>query len=378
MRVPALRREDGAVAIMVALLTVALVVTAAFSVDFGRAYVAKRTLSTGADAAVIAAARYFALQQGSCTTLSDPADPNYAARIAAAQAAAVAQLSSNDPLATAGTVTVQCAPPDNKALLVSFDDSRSVDTVLGKAAGVGKIGTARAATASVFVPLNGNAVPYMVCVADANILRQNPNTVQKVVYPGGCGDYGGDWYTIDCPEDAGNTSQNNLAKFCQTPVSVIETVPADTDNPVTELQLKATCENQPYSATPGCLRGNSGNISGSQLIGFWDGLLGKTILMPVIYPNTSSGKSAGSQIHFPVAGFIGAEVCGYHWGSKHAQWLSDRCAGTSLDVADGGSDERYALFVFSNYLSSGTAGGPSGCAIGASCDTGNRGVGLVK
>ena len=55
------RRENerGVVAVMVAVLTVALIVMAAFAVDFGLAYTKKRELQNGADAASLAAAQYF-------------------------------------------------------------------------------------------------------------------------------------------------------------------------------------------------------------------------------------------------------------------------------------------------------------------------------
>ena len=48
------RREDGAVAITVALLAVILVVLVAFTTDFGMAYAQRRALSTGADSAALA------------------------------------------------------------------------------------------------------------------------------------------------------------------------------------------------------------------------------------------------------------------------------------------------------------------------------------
>lgn len=51
------RREDGAVAITVALLAVILVVLVAFTTDFGMAYAQRRALSTGADSAALAVIR---------------------------------------------------------------------------------------------------------------------------------------------------------------------------------------------------------------------------------------------------------------------------------------------------------------------------------
>jgi hypothetical protein len=53
------RDEDGAIAIIVALLAVGLLVIAGFTVDFGQAYLMKRNLQTGADAASLAGAQYF-------------------------------------------------------------------------------------------------------------------------------------------------------------------------------------------------------------------------------------------------------------------------------------------------------------------------------
>jgi hypothetical protein len=133
-----------------------------------------------------------------------------------------------------------------------------------------------------------------------------------------------------------------------------------------------------WSEDPGCLRGNPGNIQG-QVSDFWQTLLGETILLPVVYPTTITPLT-GSQTHYPVAGFIGAEVCGYHWGNNsndQGKWSADKCAGNSFDVSAGGNGN-YMLLVYSSYLSSGVAGPSTTCGLGdTNCD-GNRGISLVK
>jgi hypothetical protein len=373
---------------MVALLLVPLIVVAAFAVDFGAAYLNKRQLSTAADAAALAAARYYAAQTGTCHTFSDPTDANYATRYAAATALAQNYMDKNVNGATAQPLELSCGSDDS--LLVTFRDTKSTPAGLGTLVGVGKVPTGRDATASVFVNLQGAALPYAMCVADAVIVRNNPTTVERGVYPGACGNFSGNWYTIDCPEDSGNTSQNNLAKACTTPIRIITTTPPDTDNAATELQLKNTCDGQPFTADPGCLRGNSGNITSNNLLDFWDSLVGTTVLLPVIYNNTVStqGSGGGSTTHYPIAGFLGAKICGYHWGSHDSGTMSPdpACNGVnnshnyspSQAITGNGNQDNYLLLVYSSYVSSGTVGSTT-CKLGdTSCDLGNHGAALVR
>src|SRR3954471_2769676 len=96
MRVPLRLRDDrGAVAAVVAILSLVFLLIAAFTVDAGRAYVQKRQLSTSADAASLAAARVYSGYTGTCAQLSNQSLPTSAAAYAAAQTAANAARGDN-------------------------------------------------------------------------------------------------------------------------------------------------------------------------------------------------------------------------------------------------------------------------------------------
>jgi uncharacterized membrane protein len=65
-----LKDDDGAVAVIAALLLVVTVGIAAFTTDFGTAYVSKRQLQSAADAASLAAAQEFGKYPGTCETVT--------------------------------------------------------------------------------------------------------------------------------------------------------------------------------------------------------------------------------------------------------------------------------------------------------------------
>ena len=65
-----LRDDDGAIAVIVALLLVVTVGIAAFTTDFGSAYVSKRQLQSAADAGSLAAAQELGKYSGTCASVS--------------------------------------------------------------------------------------------------------------------------------------------------------------------------------------------------------------------------------------------------------------------------------------------------------------------
>jgi len=87
-----LRRDDGAVAVITALLMVALLGFAAVSVDVGANYAERRQLQNGADAAALAVA-----QESSCRTSATPTTT----------AQTLVQANVNDGLATGSAVIDQ-------------------------------------------------------------------------------------------------------------------------------------------------------------------------------------------------------------------------------------------------------------------------------
>ena len=392
------RRDEGAIAVIVAMMSVALFAIAAFAVDFGQAYTTKRQLSTAADSAVLAAARYYATQPGSCTQLSSPLDPNYLTRLSTAKSIAKQYLDQNIGAANLDDLTVACSP-DLKSLDVYFADSRTNSATFSQIAGVKQITTSRSATAEVYVPTSGDAVPYMLCFSDLPIV-QNPlggSTIEKISYPGNCKAYqddktvfSGNWYTVNCPEDSppfstGNSNDSkNLAKFCDMSVTSIDVGSADT--PTAEDTARQKCQGEPFSASPGCLRGNQGDPSQTKVRQFWDAnVLGKDVLLPVFYTNTVTKDNAGS--HWPVVGFQAVHVCGYYWGPNKSNQITDNVCTASAntfhyDAKADNSPTNYILVVRSQYISGGNSRGHADCAISdgntPGCDGGNRAVSLIK
>jgi predicted outer membrane repeat protein len=140
------RDERGAISIIVASLTVILIVVAAFTVDFGMAYLTKRQLSTAADAAALAAdAVYKTEYKGVCTVPgNDPETPVAAnANVRShAESAADSLFLENYPQGTAadGTITdVRCKGTGVEVVYSATGDSDSPFGVL--AGGTGTITT---------------------------------------------------------------------------------------------------------------------------------------------------------------------------------------------------------------------------------------------
>lgn len=374
-------RDQGAIALIVTVLVAAFFIIAASTIDFGQAYVTKRQLSTSADSAALAAAQYYASLPGSCGALASAADPTDAAT---AQSIANNYMTKNFPGATPGTISARCSP-DNKQLWVSFSNSATNGATFGQVAGVYSITTNRATTANVFVPSGvAGALPYALCFSDAQAIADNPNTVERAVYPSACGDYPGDWYTVDCPEDSGNTSQNNLAKYCKDEITTIDATDGDrlpdTDTAATEAYVATQC-NATTGWSSDCLRGNSGQIRGT-ISDFWKTLVGTTVTLPVIFDHTITGT--GSQTYFPIVGFLTAEVCGYHWGPERQQITSpasDRCvADNTNNYTDNqlANNSNYVLLIKST-LTIGGSSAPSQCAEGdPQCATGPMSYALIK
>lgn len=383
------RGEEGAVALIVAVLVVAFFTIAASTIDFGQAYVTKRQLSTSADAAALAAAQYYATLPGTCVQLS--ASSTYATN---AQNVANSYMGKNFPGATPGTVSARCAP--DGSLWVSFSNSATDAATFGQFAGVNSITTNRAATADVSVPPGtGGVIPYPICLSQAAALGISGTptpAVLEIDYPSDCdSDPAGNWYTLDCPEDAGNSAANDVAKICTTAITAIKGTPP---NPPTLAEAQAACHYTPspptpYSADPGCLRGNTGNPSNGNTqncsnngttsdMCFWESLLGQPVVLPVFYDNSYTGS--GSNSHWPVIGFVAATICGFHWGNspgKQGQDTSAPCS-TPLSVTAPGPTGNYMLITQSKFFYGGTEGN-SGCPLGdPTCDWGTRSAALVR
>ena len=164
------RDERGAVALLVGVLSVALLGIGAFSVDFGLAYATKRQLSIAADAASLAAGAVYKTQyKGLCTVPgNDPNSPiaaNAAVR-ANAEAAADALFTQNFPQGTATSGTITNLSCNGTGVQVTYSASGTSNAPLGRLlGGSGTITTAGTAAAAYSV---GGGICALCVIGDVN------------------------------------------------------------------------------------------------------------------------------------------------------------------------------------------------------------------
>lgn len=383
------RNQRGATAVFVAILAVMLIGLTSFTLDFGQAYVSKRQLQTGADAAALAAAAVYASHQGSCDDLK-------ALSTTAAQAAADDVLAQNRIGATPGTLDVDCSP-DGKSLDVSIDATATTPVTLGAVYGVKQLTTQRSATARLSVP-NGSVglKPYLIC----NFYVPDPlsaATVTTVPYPtnadstGVCPHPSGNWFTLDCPH-AGNSNNGNpgladaTLNGCDHEVSVVSSQNTTGSKHDLYTSLVAACPSTASLMTdydPDCLTANPGNLGSgnindpTSIDGAWQAIVGTKGLFPVFCgtdkcdPVGYVPASPGNNAMYPVYKLVGAEICGWHWGSKNSGVYptvsGDPCSGANPTT--GTSTNNYLLMAFTLVVTSGGTDDLPECALGdASCD----------
>ena len=383
------RGERGATAVLVACLAIFLVGLASFTVDFGQAYVSKRQLQTATDAAALAAAAVYASDQGDCASLASL--PKTGAENAADQV-----LSQNKQDAAAGALDVACSS-DGKSLDVSIDATATTPVTLGAVFGQNHISTQRSATARVSVAQSAVGLkPYLICnfyVPDP----LSPTTVTKVPYPtsadtsGACPHPAGNWFTLDCPHVGNSNNGNpNLAAAtltgCDHEVSVVS--PQDPSGPsALYTSLVAACpaksslmvdyDSDCLTANPGNL--GSGNIDDPTSIdGAWQAIVGTKGLFPVFCstdkcnPVGYVAASPGNNAMYPIYKLVGAEICGWHWGSKNSGIYpssdpDDVCNGA--DATGPPNNGNYLLMAFTLVTNTGSTNDISACALGDSgCD----------
>lgn len=403
MRVPvsarparrAARDERGAVAVMIAILMVVIVGMAAFAVDLGAAYANKRQLSIGADAAALAATQSYADQPlESCADLL--------ANTPSAQTLALANTYAEDntPGKTQTTWDPRCSS-DGTQLLVTYGNSKQINSIFGGIFGVGSLGAERQATALTQVFTSGPGLrPYAMCLSDitpylGELKPDGTPTFHVSFYPNpNCTTHNaGNWYTIDCPDvtnnGTGNTSQvgslaYNTKYGCDSYLSVIE--PTVGYSGGYTQQLIDTCD----VASPDphkCLGANPGNLASNNLADAWTYLQDKEIALPVFMPGSIIDTRGGNNWIYPVAGVVGIRVCGYHWANNGTSWISTDSACLGAYQPSGAQipkttppTKNWLIWRLVNLTLTGNYGpNPPTCKLGdTSCDYGVRTINLVK
>lgn len=286
-----LNDDDGAVAIIVALLTVTLLGIGALVLDVGNLYWERRQLQAGADAAALSAAQDLAA--GIVTAEAT------ARTVADLNNVRGAYISTYAPEPAAGRVTVTTTTG-------SRDAAGTLTTALAGVLGIATTQTSATAVAR-WGPLgSGTSIPLTISMCDwqqitgGNVanLPSAPLTVRfhstspnpctgpaGQLLPGGFG-----WLTPDGSGSCQTTTVNGVAA------------------------------GKPGAGTP-TPAGSTGCTTG-----FFAGLLGQTVLMPIHTLASDNGSNAS----FTIVGFAALEVQGYYFGGQFASSPqpcsgSDRC-----------------------------------------------------
>ena len=307
--------DDGAVAIMVAILAITLITIAAFTTDFGMAYAQRQALATGTDSAALAIVRneYNKVIQDPKLTCNDLRT----AGGAAASTTALTQLNSNAPFGatlTASQVTakLECVGASLGTLQATVSVAKSVKTVLGGVAGVSTLDISRTSAAALGVA-NGviGYVPIGVCTNQAqeivdNAAKDNPDgnaayrheliTIDKTWNGASpCGGGSGNWGWINCGGNGAPTLADGIQNGCSNPLTINNTT-------------------TPASVTAPGTPGNKGN-SGPVVSAMHTLINSNTVSVLPVYSAVSGG---GANVDYTVVGFLSVRICAYASNSKVA------------------------------------------------------------
>lgn len=390
--------ERGASAVLTALLSVTLMVTAAFSVDLGMAYTSRVALQTAADAGVLAAAATYAESSGRTC-----ADYQAAGRTAAQSAADTYLAKNHSSMSTAAADPLVITCPDGR-LLVGTAVSGDTPTFFGRVAGAGSsLTTGARATAAVEVSPGGTGIrPLAICAADVPA-DAAPGTVWRTNLPGNgqapstsCPQpkTSGNWWTLDCPGETGNDGGGQaqmtvqIANGCSEPVTAVSGQGGLSGTGLGN-RLRVACTAASTAAPYSCLSGDPGQPDAGHVETAWAALIdnGRTVGLPVFCDAATCGSTVtgtGTNAVFPVQRVVAVTVCGYHFGKQQKKRYSSGVGACSPAAAEAAqlmadnSDQNYLLLVSRTmYTSGGTADHP--CALGdKACDGGLRRVRLVE
>ena len=332
------RREDGAVAVMVALMLTMLVGIMAFVTDFGMAYANKTAVQNGADAAALAVARQVTTTASpaiNCTglALASAADPSL--RTLAEQ-----YFANNTPRGgelAAGTAGLSFACTST-GFTVSVTGTQDSPTFFGQIYGASKIPISQSAKAVIGPAKEVTGLrPFAVCQADAGLMATTglSFTISFDSSDAGCGYAPGNWGVLDF--DGGNNSTGSVADWILNGYSGSISV-----------------------ATPSYFDGNPGAPNPGALESEMDAILGIDITLPVFDAVTGNGNNT----KFRITGFVTATMCGWKFQNKNGQ------AACFTSVANP-VPSNYLQVKYKNFIPIGQIS--TTCALGnVTCDNGTR------
>lgn len=335
--------DSGAIAIIVSILSILLVLMAAFAVDLGNAYAVKRQLSVAADAAALDAARAVAVAEsggqpilGGGRGCASWTSTQRAAAQSAAEGAANATNASNDLSedSVVDSVVVTCV--GDSRVEVQVDNSRDLPVFFGGVAGISGIEPNRSATAAVIPRLAiGGLRPYAVCDSVVDAAAAAPGTTfvmdldNKI---GICNSTApGNWGIVDF--DGGSNPTGDIEDWTEfgypNPVSV----------------------SPPF--VPGDPGANLGPIQAEL-----DTLIDQVVLFPVV-SGYVPGSGGGSNGRFDVEGFVSAKVCAYYIDQTKYDYGSCYDAAQAVPYQAARPRVSFIQFQYVSYSAGYSGGGPT-------------------
>lgn len=315
------RTDDGAVAVMVALLAVVLVGMAAFTTDFGMAYAQRQALATGADSASLAVVRdqFNVLAKNpsfTCDQLvsQDAAKPDTDST--KSSNIALTQVNENAPFgakleSTQVQTTLKCVGSNSGTLQATVSVGKSVKTIFGGVFGVSSINIARVSAAALGAANDVRGlIPIAICTYEAQAIIANAMadvparsaTYRHEIVPlnkvwdGGrqCGTDGeGNWGWLYCTD---NNGVPDLSKGIQNgcPGAL-------------RLDTSTTPASYVADGTPGD-KGSSNPVTTAM-----QSIMDKTVTLPVYNNVTGPGANAT----YTVIGFLSVRMCAYDNNNNH-------------------------------------------------------------
>jgi hypothetical protein len=358
-------QDEGAIAIIIAVSATMLLVFAAFVVDFGTAYAQKRALSSGADAAALAAAKQIeqdSVATESCATISGKYSVG-SASYNSLRSTVNSYISENDPqgsttgnigqaslLPGADGLLVSCV--SNLGLVVTVQTEKQVATTFGSLAGVDQVSVGQSARAAMGPGKSITGLrPYGICKGIADQVIADPNNSHTVRFDNssmGCGSAPGNWGVIDF--NGGSNPTGEIEQWTEFGYNQPITIPPSGI---------LTFPGNPGAPNPGALQQEMNSI------------LDKEIAIPIFDQVTGTGQNSV----FRVTGFLGVKVCAWKFNNRNGgQSPPTSCYQASRVPTPVPQD--YIQVRFTSYIPVGEIN--TGCQLGSTTPACSPGLRVVK
>ena len=341
------RIEDGAVAVMVAMLSIVLFTAAAFVTDFGMAYQNQRSVQNGADAAALAVGQRIALDAAptsTCPQIEQTYDSD--ATLRADALSRVRQNSSAEAnLAATDGYRVRCEIVNGtKTVVVQVQGELRSPTFFSHLLGVNGIDVRNAAR--VIVGPAGTVVglrPFAICQAISDQVKNHPDTTFIVPVTNentGCGITAGNWAMLDF--DGGANPNVDMRKW-----------------------IKDGYEGPVKASPPVWIDGDPGfdvNAAGAEM----NHMMSLDAVALPVYDTFNDG--GGNNAKLRIVGFITAMPCRYKINN-----MTGPAAGSvnpGCDALPASPPNSYIQLKFTKFIPVGELN--LGCELATACDGGTR------